>query len=169
MTWAGRLASLSEVKSPYSDSSIRSDSPLCPPIGAIGPNGLGTFSEKSPANDAPIAVPCARCGTPSRPFFAIENADCWICDTCLPANPNDQAHDGEERAAIMAEGNQAAAVEHFMPVSWADPTILPTAGARCRNCGRGAWWCWTDPARPGWCCSTCHPAPQPGSVREVRT
>lgn len=84
----------------------------------------------------------------------------------------DAAFDGEERAAIQADGDAdpAAAVLHEMPVSWADPLIEPTAGARCRCCGGSRWWCEAIDPR-GWRCSTCHPGHHLPSERrrEVRT
>lgn len=70
----------------------------------------------------------------------------------------DAAAKAEERAAIMAEGSgdPAAAVAHEMPVSWANPTIEPTPGARCRCCQGTSWWCEAVEPR-GWRCSSCHP------------
>ena len=73
-----------------------------------------------------------------------------------------------ERAAIVAEGehgNPAAVVPHDMPVSWADPTITPSQGARCRCCRGSAWW----GDKLGWRCAACHPPLGAGPVREVRT
>lgn len=115
--------------------------------------------------DASITVPCARCGAPSRPFLAIINPDLWQCDTCLPADPNDEAYGAIERQAIIAEGRPAEPVLIAMPVSWADASLIPTPGARCRNCNGRSWW--TD--RRGWRCSRCHPPCHPETVREVRT
>ncbi|OZB39545.1 MAG: hypothetical protein B7X48_08840 [Acidiphilium sp. 34-60-192] len=106
--------------------------------------------------DAGIIVPCSRCGTPSHPFLAIINPDLWQCDTCLPADPNDQAAEAIERQAIIAEGKPSEPVLIAMPVSWADASLVPTAGARCRNCKGNGWWCERDQPR-GWRCSTCHP------------
>lgn len=80
------------------------------------------------------------------------------------------AYGSAERAAIIAEGNPFAAVPHAMPVSWADATIEPTAGAYCRNCTGRMWWC--EAAHPkGWRCARCHPADHlpPDQRREVRT
>ncbi|MBS3022815.1 hypothetical protein [Acidiphilium multivorum] len=87
----------------------------------------------------------------------------------LLAEADDEtAYQGEERAAVIAEGDPAAVVPHDMPVSWVDPTIQPTPGARCRCCRGASWWC--EAARPkGWRCSTCHPPLGAGPVREVQT
>jgi hypothetical protein len=106
--------------------------------------------------DGLIIVPCARCGIPSRPFLEVINRDGWLCDTCWPADPDDAAYESEERAAIMTEAAPAAPIPHAMPVSWADSSIEPTAGARCRCCNGNRWW--TEAVQPnGWRCSTCHP------------
>jgi hypothetical protein len=50
----------------------------------------------------------------------------------LAETDDEAAYQSEERAAVIAEGDPAAAVPHDMPVSWADPDIVPTPGARCR-------------------------------------
>ena len=81
---------------------------------------------------------------------------------------DESAYLSEERAAIAAEGehkNPAAAVLHDLPVSWADPTIAPTPGARCRCCSGSTWW----GDRLGWRCGRCHPPLGAGDVLEVRT
>jgi hypothetical protein len=156
MTWAARLAKLSDPESPNPNSSDSSDRGV---KGAIGPNGaigVGVFSEKTPDNDHAIIVPCSRCGAKSRPFLEVINPDLWQCDTCLPADPDDAAYEAIERVAIMAEANPAAPILHHMPVSWSDATITPTPGARCRCCNGNRWW--TEAVQPnGWRCSTCHP------------
>ena len=119
-----------------------------------------------------IAIPCARCGTPSPPFVAIINPDHWQCNRCLPADPIDQAIEAIERVAIIGEakGDARAAIPHPMPASWADPRIKPTPGARCSCCRSASWWCEaTNPK--GWRCSTCYPADHldPAAVRVVTT
>ena len=59
------------------------------------------------------------------------------------------------------------------PVSWADPTAVPSPGAWCRCCQGARWWCEVvDPK--GWRCATRHPPPPhvPGqgpAWRDVRT
>lgn len=156
MNWAARLARASEARSSTVDSADSVLSPQKALIGSIGTIGKGVFSEKTSANDAAIRVPCARCGTLSRPFLAIINPDLWQCDACLPADPNDQAYEAIERQAIIAEGRPAESVLIAMPVSWADATLIPTAGARCRNCAGNRWWCERDQPK-GWRCSTCYP------------
>ena len=73
-----------------------------------------------------------------------------------------------ERAAIIAEGehgNPAAEVLHDLPVSWADPTILPTPGARCRCCSGATWW----GDRLGWRCWRCHPPLGARDMRRIET
>ena len=73
-----------------------------------------------------------------------------------------------ERAAIIAEGehgNPAAAVPHHLPVSWADPAIAPTPGARCRCCSGSTWW----GDNLGWRCGRCHPPLGAGPVRRIET
>lgn len=85
----------------------------------------------------------------------------------------DAAAIAEERAAIIAEGEHGAplaTVPHEMPVSWADASIEPTAGARCRNCGGKTWWCEAMAPR-GWRCGACHPGLHLPSARrrDVRT
>jgi hypothetical protein len=108
------------------------------------------------ANDGSITALCSRCGAPSGPFLAIINPDLWQCDACLPADPNDQAFEAIERQAIIAEGRPDEPVLIAMPVSWADSSLIPTAGARCRNCNGATWW--TEAVQPnGWRCSACHP------------
>lgn len=67
------------------------------------------------------------------------------------ADAIEAAYLSEERAAI-----QCSNAPRLMPVSWADPLIEPTAGARCRNCTGSTWW--TEVTRPkGWRCGRCHP------------
>ncbi len=78
---------------------------------------------------------------------------------------DESAYLGEERAALVAEADPAAAVPHHMPVSWADPAIAPTPGARCRCCSGSTWW----GNRLGWRCGRCHPPHGAGPVQEVRT
>lgn len=113
------------------------------------------------------STPCTRCGAASAPMIEVVNPEGWLCAECWPGDPNDAAHDATERAAIVAEGEHGnpAAVVHDMPVSWADASIAPTPGARCRCC-RGASW-WGD--RLGWRCTACHPPLGAGPVLEVRT
>ncbi len=156
MTWADRLARLSEAKHPHAKTANKAETPPNPRFGNIGTIGRGVFSEKSTANDPAIAVPCSRCATPSRPFIAVINPDLWQCDTCLPADPIDQAYEAIERQAIIAEGRPSETVLIDMPASWSDPSLIPTPGARCRCCNRSAWWCEASSPR-GWRCSTCHP------------
>lgn len=114
--------------------------------------------EKAGYGVSPAPVTCSRCGTETR-FHAVQNLDGWLCAACWPADPNDAAYRSEERAAIRAEGehgNAIARVPHPMPTSWADPTIVPIAGAFCRNCNARTWW--TEAVNPrGWRCSRCHP------------
>ena len=83
----------------------------------------------------------------------------------LAETDDEAAYQSEERAAVIAEGDPAAAVPHDMPVSWADPTIAPTPGARCRCCSGSTWW----GDRLGWRCGRCHPPLGAGDVLEVRT
>jgi hypothetical protein len=86
---------------------------------------------------------------------------------------SDAALEATERAAIIAEsqhGNAAAPVPHRLPPSWADASIIPTAGARCHCCRRARWWC--EAEKPtGWRCAVCHPPGHlaPGHVRVVMT
>lgn len=122
------------------------------------------------ADPAGIITPCARCGVMSRPFITVSNPDLWQCDTCLPADPNDQAYEAIERQAIIAEATPAAAVPIAMPVSWSDATLIPTPGAFCRNCNARSWWCEATSPK-GWRCSRCHPGDHlpPAAVRVVVT
>ena len=110
-------------------------------------------------------IPCTRCGAMSAPMIEVVNAEGWLCAGCWPGDPNDAAHDATERTAIMGEADPAAAVPHHMPVSWADPAIAPTPGARCRCCSGSVWW----GDRLGWRCGRCHPPHGAGPVREVQT
>lgn len=111
---------------------------------------------------------CSHCCAASGPMIEVVNPEGWICSACWPGDPNDAAHDATERAAVIAEGDPAAAVPHDMPVSWADATIQPTPGARCRCCRGASWWC--EAERPkGWRCMACHPPLGAGQMREVRT
>jgi hypothetical protein len=86
---------------------------------------------------------------------------------------SDAAFEAVERAAIIAEsehGNAAAPVPHRLPPSWADASIIPTAGARCHCCKGARWWC--EAAKPsGWRCAVCHPPGHlaAGRFREVMT
>ncbi len=102
--------------------------------------GLAVSGPQTVKSDGSIIVPCSRCGTPSRPFLAIINPDLWQCDACLPADPNDQAYEAIERQAIIAEGKPTEPVLIAMPTSWSNATLIPTPGARCRNCAGDAWW-----------------------------
>jgi hypothetical protein len=119
--------------------------------------GLAVREPQSVKTYAATIVPCSRCGTPSRPFIAVINPDLWQCDACLPADPIDQAFEAIERQAIIAEGRPAEPVLIAMPVSWADASLIPTPGARCRNCKGNGWWCERDQPK-GWRCSTCYPS-----------
>lgn len=113
-------------------------------------------------------IPCTRCGAMSEPMIEVVNPEGWICGDCWPGDPNDAAHDATERAAMMAEADPAGVVLHDLPTSWADPTIAPTAGARCRCCRGASWWC--EAERPkGWRCGRCHPPHGAGPVQEVQT
>ncbi len=115
-----------------------------------------------------ISAPCTRCGAMSGPMIEVVNPEGWICGDCWPGDPNDAAHDATERAAMMAEADPAGVVLHDLPTSWADPTIAPTAGARCRCCRGASWWC--EAERPkGWRCGRCHPPHGAGPVQEVQT
>lgn len=109
-------------------------------------------------------IPCTRCNAMSAPMIEVVNPEGWICGDCWPGDPNDAAHDATERAAIMGEADPAAAVPHHMPVSWADPAIAPTPGARCRCCSGSTWW----GDRLGWRCGRCHPPHGAGPVQEVQ-
>jgi len=83
---------------------------------------------------------------------------------------NEVAFMAIERAAIIAEsehGDPRAPVPHTLPPSWSESSISPTAGARCWCCSGASWW--RRDGSPGWCCSTCHPAPPGALVHEVRT
>lgn len=87
----------------------------------------------------------------------------------LLAEADDEyAYLGEERAALVAEGDPAGVVLHDLPTSWADATIQPTAGARCRCCRGAFWWCEMEGPK-GWRCWPCHPPHGAGDVREMRT
>lgn len=157
MTWAARLAALPIEKKANVDSVDSVVSTKFRPIGTIDAIDTMGFSTKHLATGHAQRVQCSTCGTLSRPFLAITNPDLWQCDTCLPADPNDQAYEATERAAIIAEGMPEAAVPHPMPVSWADAGLEPTPGAYCRNCNGRSWWCETAAPR-GWRCDRCHPA-----------
>jgi hypothetical protein len=86
---------------------------------------------------------------------------------------SDAALEATERAAIIAEsehGNAAAPVPHRLPPSWADASIIPTAGARCHCCKGARWWC--EAEKPsGWRCTVCHPPGhlEAGQLRVVAT
>lgn len=85
----------------------------------------------------------------------------------------DEAFKAEERAAIIADGDHGdplATVPHVMPCSWAEASIEPTAGARCRNCGGKTWWCEALAPR-GWRCASCHPGQHlpPDRRRDMQT
>ncbi|HQT90351.1 MAG TPA: hypothetical protein PK677_17765, partial [Acidiphilium sp.] len=62
--------------------------------------------ETPPADNAsaavanPASVQCARCGAPSPAFALVINPDIWQCARCLPGDPNDEALEAAERAAI---------------------------------------------------------------------
>lgn len=122
------------------------------------------------ANDTERPIPCTRCGAASDPIEVV-NFDLWLCAACWPGDPNDAAHDATERAAIMAEagGGPAAEVLHHLPVSWADPAIAPTPGARCRCCRGASWWCEAERRRASWRCMACHPPHGAGPVRVIET
>lgn len=96
-----------------------------------------------------------------------------IGDGGMPSpDATDAAFKAAERAAIIAEGtgDPQGKVPHTMPCSWADPAIVPTPGACCRNCGGCRWWCEAEGAK-GWRCVACHPPVHllPGLVRVIRT
>ena len=131
-------------------------------------NTVNSVTKGDIANDTARPIPCTRCGAMSGPMIEVVNPEGWICGNCWPGDPNDAAHDATERAAIMGEADPAAAVPHYMPVSWADPTITPTPGAKCRCCRGASWWC--EAERPkGWRCGRCHPPHGAGPVQEVQT
>lgn len=135
-------------------------------------------NETPPADNAgaavanPASVPCAQCGAPSPAFALVINPDIWRCARCLPGDPNDEALEAAERAAIMGEavGDPCAAIPHPMPPAWSDTTMSPSLGARCRLCAGASWWCERDQPK-GWRCGQCHPGDHLPAhmVREVRT
>ena len=113
-----------------------------------------------------MTASCAKCGITSRHFLEIINPEGWLCDACWPAWPDDAAHEGEERAAMMSGGDAKAIALHYLPTSWANATIEPTDGAICRCCNGATWW--TEAASPkGWRCTRCHP-PSGLTVTEYR-
>jgi hypothetical protein len=76
-----------------------------------------------------------------------------------PESAIEAAYCAAERAAIIAEGepgNPMSNVPHSMPPSWAEPMIVPTAGAWCRHCNGRSWWCEAINPR-GWRCARCYP------------
>lgn len=123
MSWAARLAALSEPENACADSAKSANSPAEAPIGTNGTIGRGIFP---PADRSEAAI--------------------------------EAAYAAEERAAIQAEGTDAPLVSmpHDLPPSWADPTIEPTTGARCRCCRGSTWWIEATTSR-GWRCVSCHP------------
>lgn len=120
-----------------------------------------------------LSTCCAWCGVGSPPFSVIVNIDLWLCSACLPGDPDEQAMQATERAAIIGEGTTGdanAPIPHAVPPSWADSSLQPTPGARCRLCDGSRWWCETE--RPkGWRCWQCHPGDHLPSyaIRECRT
>jgi hypothetical protein len=114
------------------------------------------LAKATPPPEPAITIPCAKCGITSRHFLEIINPEGWMCDACWPAWPDDAAYEGEERAAMMTGGDAKAIALHYLPTSWADATIEPTDGARCRCCSGRVWW--TEARHPrGWRCTICHP------------
>lgn len=131
----------------------------------------------------------SRAGVTLRPRLWAEGAD-RLDDACLAglrANETDiiralleqsdrassLALEATERAAIIAEsehGNATAPVPHILPASWADATIMPTAGARC-HCCKEARWCCETVSPSGWRCVICHPPGHltDGQFHEVTT
>ncbi len=81
----------------------------------------------------------------------------------------DVEHAAADPSRTMVEAAPPAA-SRKLPVSWAQPTVLPAFGYQCSCCGGQRWWSKTvNPT--GWCCWICHPPghlPQ-DAVREVRT
>lgn len=129
MSWSSRYRSLS-----YADTADTVDTVEPPPEGA--PYSVNTVNCVRAKEDLKtVALPDAR------------------------AEAIEAAFDAEERAAIIAEGgcgDARAKAPHDMPPSWADTTITPTAGARCRGCGGKDWWREATGPR-GWRCAACHP------------
>lgn len=145
-------------------SAALNQTPLLPPLRAAGADAL--IRDGRPVVQRPGALPpalLAEVKARREDLLAELQAEADI----------DAAADAEERAAVIAEGEHGdplATVEHAMPCSWADPGIVPTAGARCRNCAGKSWW--TGAIEPrGWRCSTCHPGDHLPAERrrEVRT
>ena len=143
-------------------SAALSTSPLLPRLRAAGAEVV--LREQRPVVQHASRVP------PALMAEARARRDDLAAELLAEAD-DESAYRGEERAAIVAEGEHgdpAAAVPHDLPTSWADATITPTAGARCRCCRRASWWC--EMERPkGWRCGRCHPPHGAGDVREVRT
>ena len=137
-------------------SAALSTSPLLPRLRAAGAEVM--MREQRPVVQHASRVP------PALMAEARARRDDLAAELLAEAD-DEAAYLGEERAAVVAEGDPAAAVLHDMPVSWADPAIAPTPGARCRCCSGSTWW----GDRLGWRCGRCHPPHGAGPVQEVRT
>ena len=140
-------------------SAALSTSPLLPRLRAAGAEVV--LREQRPVVQHASRVP------PALMAEARARRDDLAAELLAEAD-DEAAYQGEEQAAITAEGDPAAAVPHHLPVSWADPAITPTLGARCRCCNGARWWCEAEMPK-GWRCWPCHPPHGAGPVREVRT
>lgn len=140
------------------------DRPILPRLRAAGADAL--LRDDRPVVQRPGALPPALLSE-----VKMRRED--LLAELLAEADIDAAAEGEEAAAIVAEGEHGdplAEVPHEMPVSWADASIEPTPGARCRNCSGRRWW--SEATAPkGWRCWTCHPADHLASDRrrKVRT
>lgn len=137
-------------------SAALSTSPLLPRLRAAG-------AEVVLRGDRPVVQHASRV-PPALMAEARARRDDLAAELLAEAD-DEAAYQGEEHAAIVTEGDPAAAVPHDMPVSWADASIQPTAGARCRCCSGSTWW----GDNLGWRCGRCHPPLGAGQVRRIET
>jgi hypothetical protein len=152
MSWAARLAALSEVNLPDAVSADSVDSPQNRPNGSKDTNGKGDFNDNHPQ---------------AMPVQARANGTIGTIDKGEIGDNRPFADDPEERAAIEAE---ALPVRRLRPRA-AGPG-QPQPGDYCGCCKGSLWWTETEAETPkGWRCCCCHPPAHlaPGQFRAVAT
>ena len=182
MTWAARLASLSQAKHPYVESADSADRSEMGAIGANGAFDIGRESQNEPLPPLPPVTPAetdAEIETLAETLMAahLSTSGCGVTDRgkalayhraeamrrldLLRQRARDATSgDDPERAAIQAEEHAPLAKAHAETVAGllrAASPLAGTPGARpCRQCGRGVW---TSPtwqgAQPPNLCAAC--------------
>ena len=181
MTWAARLASLSQAKHPYVESADSADRSEMGAIGANGAFDIGRESQNEPLPPLPPVTPAetdAEIETLAEALMAahLSTSGCGVTDRgkALAYHRSEAMRrldlirhraidattgDDPEREAIMAEEASPLAdgETHRSTVAALLLATSPLAGVpgarRCPACGRGIWCSpsWVGPPPPDLC------------------